>query len=293
MENGAVTESHEASRAWDSSANLIVVEERVQGSELTRDRPTQFVIGSRVDRGGHPEKSQTTDEEYRSSAIVDVWIETSDTSSDWNRVLDELWLERLVPFESNVRMGRRAPRRQFPELVVPDASWADQGIRLISRLENVAGQYIRRIDHVGSTSVSGLPAKDLLDIQVVVNGQIEARSVVERAREAGFVGVAGNWFGESATGMKFPEEVVVDADPGRPVNVNVRDVSMPVWRSTLLFRDFLRSHDDERDAYARLKFELAEREGEDVDSYGEDKMPWILAALDRADGWCKSVGWTP
>jgi dephospho-CoA kinase len=291
--NGAVRESHEVPRAWDSSSNLIVVEELVQGSAITRDGPTQFVIGCRGDRSKHPKKSTTTGEEHLSRTIVDDWIETSDSLRDWKGVLDELWLERLVPFESNVRIGRRALRSQFPEIVEPDASWADEGTRLISRLEGVAGQWIRRIDHVGSTSVPGLPAKDLVDLQVVVDGQLQARSVVEHAAQAGFVGVTGNWFGDSATGMEFPEEVVVDADPGRPVNVNIRDVSMPVWRSTLLFRDFLRSHDDERDAYARLKFELAEREGEDVDSYGKDKMPWIFAALDRADGWCKKVGWKP
>jgi GrpB protein len=104
--------------------------------------------------------------------------------------------------------------------------------------------------------VPGLAAKQLIDIQVVVADLPEAAQVAEAARRSGFVRVPGRWFGTDQHGVDHPEEVVVDADPARPVNINIRPVTAPIWRETLLLRDWLRSHDDERNAYAELKVAL-------------------------------------
>jgi dephospho-CoA kinase len=207
--------------------------------------------------------------------------------------IDQLWADRLVPFEANLRASRRAPRRQEALLVDPDRTWPVQARRLIERLRFTAGGRIIRVDHIGSTSVPGLPAKQLIDIQVVVADLPTAARVVEAARRAGFVHVPGQWFGTDRHGVDHPEEVVVDADPGRPVNINIRPAGAPIWRETLLFRDWLRSHDEERDAYAAMKRELAQRPDHGVDDYSRDKMPWISAALARAEDWAAAAGWSP
>ncbi len=139
----------------------------------------------------------------------------------------------------------------------------------------------------------GLPAKDLVDLQVVVADLDVAAAAARSAAVAGFVPVGGAWFGTDRTGTEHREQVFVDADPGRPVNVNLRPVGAPVWRETLLLRDWLRVDADGRSEYAALKRTLAARPGTDVDDYGADKMPWIRSALDRADGWATASGWTP
>jgi dephospho-CoA kinase len=207
--------------------------------------------------------------------------------------IDQLWAERLVPFEANLRVGRRAPRRQQALLADPDRTWPVQARRLIERLRFSAGGQIIRVDHIGSTSVPELPAKQLIDIQVVVADLARAARVAEAAQRAGFVHVPGQWFGTDRHGIDHPEEVVVDADPGRPVNINIRPAGAPIWRETLLFRDWLRSHDEERDAYAAAKRELAQRPDHDVDDYGSGKMPWISAALARAEDWAAAARWSP
>jgi GrpB-like predicted nucleotidyltransferase (UPF0157 family) len=151
---------------------------------------------------------------------------------------------------------------------------------------------VLRIDHIGSTSVPGLPAKDLVDIQVTVADLPAARAGALAAFEAGFVHVDGDWSGEDRFGVVHPEAVAVDADPGRPVNINFRPVTAPVWREALLFRDWLRSHHDERDTYAAMKRTLAISDTH-VDRYSDDKMPWIRRALARAEAWAAHVGWSP
>jgi dephospho-CoA kinase len=149
------------------------------------------------------------------------------------------------------------------------------------------------VDHIGSTAVPGLPAKQLIDIQVVVASLDAAAQLAGDARRAGFVPVPERCFGLDRHGAKHPEEVVVDADPGRPVNINVRPADAPVWRETLLFRDWLRAHDAERDGYAALKRDLAGQPGQHVDDYSAAKMPWISAALGRAAEWAAATGWSP
>jgi hypothetical protein len=125
--------------------------------------------------------------------------------------VDELWADRLVPFEANLRTNRRAPRRQHAVLAGPDPTWPGQARRLIARLRfRVDGQVIR-IDHIGSTSVPGLPAKQLIDIQVVVADLAAAARVAEAGRHSGAVHVSGRWFGTDRHGTDHPEEVLVDA----------------------------------------------------------------------------------
>lgn len=76
------------------------------------------------------------------------------------------------------------------------------------------------------------------------------------------------------------------------MNINIRPVTAPIWRETLLFRDWLRSHLDERNAYAELKCGLAQRPGRKVDDYSIDKMPWISDALSSAGQWAARSNWS-
>jgi dephospho-CoA kinase len=216
-----------------------------------------------------------------------------DVVLDDDAALEPLWNERVVPFAANLASGRRAPRRRVPVLLPSDPAWPAQARRLVARLGAAIGPSAIRIDHIGSTSVPGLAAKDLIDVQVVVADLATADLVATKARGAGFVRAIGSWTGSDRLGTEHPEVVVVDADPGRPVNVNLRPVDAPVWREALLFRDWLRSNPGEADAYAALKRDLAAAPGPHVDAYGEAKMPWIRAALRRAETWAAEQAWSP
>jgi dephospho-CoA kinase len=215
---------------------------------------------------------------------VDCWIRPTGAVS--------LWGDRLAPFAANLAAVRRARRRRVAVLAAPDRTWPAQAARLIGRLRHAFDDRVLRIDHIGSTSVPGLPAKDLVDIQVVVRDLATARDVATRADVAGLVRVVGDWTAPDRLGMRFREEALVDADPGRPTNVNLRPVTDPVWRETLLFRDWLRADARHRDAYLAEKRRLT-ASTEHVDDYGDGKLEWIGAALGRATTWATAVGWEP
>jgi GrpB-like predicted nucleotidyltransferase (UPF0157 family) len=204
---------------------------------------------------------------------IDVWTDVAGAR--------DLWQARLLPFRDNLVANRRAPRRRVAELVGPDPCWATMARRLIARLERLLGDAALRIDHIGSTAVPGLAAKDLVDIQVVLPDLAVANEVAAHARDAGFVRVPGRWTGPDRHGTRFDEVVLVDADPGRPVNVNLRAVGDPVWRETLRFRDWLITDSANRDQYLAFKQHLVETT-DDVDAYSAGKLQWIGDALDRA-----------
>lgn len=214
----------------------------------------------------------------------------SDVSIASTAEAEQLTEDRLAPWVSRWQEGRRAPRAQVAVLSDPDPLWAPTARRLIARLHSkIADLGVLRIDHVGSTSVEGLAAKNLIDIQVMVESDDAALSAAGAATRAGFVHVAGKWRGKDRHGVLHPEQVCVDADPGRPVNINIRSADRPVARDALLFRDWLRATPDARKRYLAMKTDLADRQ---VDDYGDSKEPFISAALHEADAWSSRTGWT-
>lgn len=192
-----------------------------------------------------------------------------------------------MPFATNLAQRRRAPRRQQVVLAEPEPSWSAQADRLMTRLAAVMGERARRIDHIGSTSVAGMPAKDIIDLQVVVDDLDAAVAGAAASHHAGFVHVVGPFYGIDRHGAHHDEQVAVDADPGRPANVHFHPASSPIWREMLLLRDWLRADQRHRQEYASVKRTLAEHADHDVNDYSRDKMPWISQTLNRAELWAR------
>jgi GrpB-like predicted nucleotidyltransferase (UPF0157 family) len=61
----------------------------------------------------------------------------------------------------------------------------------------------------------------------------------------------------------------------------------------LLFRDYLRTHPEEAEGYARRKYALAARYREDRPGYVAAKQPYIWEVVARADAWAQATGWEP
>ncbi|NIH84171.1 dephospho-CoA kinase [Amycolatopsis granulosa] len=263
------------------------------------DAPVETRVRRLIEQRGMPEedarariRAQAADEQRR--AVADVWLDNSGPAGAVLPEVDRLWTERLVPFEENVRLRRPRPPRA-PELVPYDPAWPAQAARALARLRLLTAGRALRVDHIGSTSVPGLPAKDVLDLQVTVSTLEQADEFADVLSEGGFLRAAGEWWDDpQGGGRPWPKRFHYGADPGRPVNVHVRSTATPAWRLALLFAAWLRANPAERDAYAAVKAELARAHAQDcsVDGYAEEKQGWVNAAFTRAEEWAERTGWS-
>ncbi|MDV6012241.1 dephospho-CoA kinase [Haloechinothrix sp. LS1_15] len=237
------------------------------------------------------------DERSRREA-ADVWLDNSGAPDGVLAEVDALWADRLVPFEANLRL-RRPQGSRSPSVVEPDPTWRAQAARAIARIEQAAGETALRVDHIGSTSVPGLPAKDVLDIQLTVADLTEADRIADALAEAGFPRMAGQWSDDpldpGQVGPRGDKRLHTGADPARRINLHVREQGTPHWRAALLFPVWLSEHPAERDAYAELKRKLAHSHRADgtAERYAENKQPWIAEAMARAEEWARATGWSP
>ncbi len=235
--------------------------------------------------------AQATDEQRRTAA--DVWLDNSGAREDTTRAVDRLWSQRLVPFEQNLRLRRPATRAIRPVLVAPDPTWPQQADRVRARVVAVAGQRAHRVDHIGSTAVAGLDAKDVLDLQVVVDDLAVAGDLADELVEAGLIARDGCWWDDAADGSQPDKTLATNADPGRPVNCHIRPADSPAWRETVLLRDWLRTHPEGVRDYAAIKHELAAQHRHSIDAYADAKTPFIREALACAERWAAETGWYP
>ncbi|MHA6623025.1 dephospho-CoA kinase [Pseudonocardia sp. DLS-67] len=229
-------------------------------------------------------------------AAADVWLPNDGTERDLEAAVDALWERRLVPFEANLR-ERRPSAAGAPRLVDPDPEWPAAAARLRARVAAAVGERGRGVAHVGSTAVPGLPAKDVIDLQLGVDSLADADAVRDDLQDAGFPWHPGiDHDNPKPPGSPvWPKRVHASADPGRVVNLHVREVGSPGWRYALLFRDWLRADAAVRAEYLGIKRTAAERYADDpgVDRYVEVKEPWFDAASDRADAWAATSAWVP
>jgi len=205
-----------------------------------------------------------------------------------------LWTGRLVRYEENVRLRRRDPPGELA--VVPyDPTWPAQFARVGARVARAAGPAGLRVDHIGSTAVPGLPAKDVIDAQLVVASLADADALADALAEAGFPRLPGQWQDSPKPDEPDPQawakRLHVGADPGRAVNLHVRVAGSPAARYALLMRDYLRAVPAERDGYAEVKHQLA-ASVRDRSEYAEAKEPWFDEVWPRMTGWARRTGWT-
>ncbi|HET7277419.1 MAG TPA: dephospho-CoA kinase [Dermatophilaceae bacterium] len=266
---------------------VVTAEETTRLERLLRER------GMTAEEALSRIRVQATDEERRAAA--DVLLVNMGTREELVASVDKLWHERLVPFAHNLAHGIRSRRSERLSISEPDPTWPAQAQRLLARLQLAFGPAGVTADHVGSTAVPGLAAKDVIDLQVgVASLQVaDEPHLLRRLGDAGFPRAAGTWADtDRRSGGRLPKRLHGSCDPGRVVHIHVREVGSPGWRWSLLFRDWMRADERAREEYAGLKRTLAARLAT-TSEYADAKEPWFDEVGQRAEAWAARSGWEP
>jgi GrpB-like predicted nucleotidyltransferase (UPF0157 family) len=170
-------------------------------------------------------------------------------------------------------------------IVKYDPKWPDLFQNLGKALREALGETAIRIDHIGSTSIRGLDAKPIIDIQISVSSFDPLEKYCKPIESIGFVYRADNL---DLTKRYFREK------PGeRRTHIHVRRVGSFSEQFALLFRDYLRVHDEDAKEYASVKYELAKKYQDDRLRYTEGKSPIFWAIMMEAYRWSQELGWCP
>jgi GrpB-like predicted nucleotidyltransferase (UPF0157 family) len=167
---------------------------------------------------------------------------------------------------------------QRVEIVAPDPIWLQRFAEQRDAVQAVLGTVLAGpVQHVGSTSVPGLPAKPVVDLLAPVRSLERARELVPDLSADGWLywpddpnGHHRLWFLRPAPEARTHHLQVIEADD-------------PHASALLAFRDALRADERLRDEYAALKISLAERHPDDRNAYTEAKGDFVDRAL-RAAG---------
>jgi len=238
--------------------------------------------------------------EQQRRAVADVWLDNSGSEGQLVERSRELWYQRILPFAHNLRERRTVPAP--PQLVPSDPAWPAQAGRIVERLKTACGHNALRVDHIGSTAVPGMDAKDVIDVQVTVASLAVADEIVEELTRAGYPRIdrittdapkpdgrsTNPAFDHTDDTALWHKKIHASADPGRPTHVHVRVNGWPNQQFALLFTDWLTQHPAVQTDYLAAK-----RAALTAPQYAEAKDPWFLDAYRRAWDWADAVSWRP
>jgi len=173
--------------------------------------------------------------------------------------------------------------------------WPAEFRKIALTLRQGLGDLALRIDHIGSTAVPGLAAKDIIDIQITVAALDDA--LLSAMLALGYTQPEGVWRDHRPAGVEGPEteweKWVFRPPPGqRRIHIHVRVEGHANQRYPLLFRDYLRVHPATAEAYAELKRRLAQHLA-DPGMYPEVKDPAVDLIYLAAEDWAAAVHWHP
>ena len=147
--------------------------------------------------------------------------------------------------------------------------WKSDFEAIRSELDIALGDLAMRIEHVGSTSVEGLSAKPVIDIDVVIRDRSVLPKVVIALQKTGY-NHEGNLGIPGREAFKYEGKEHL-----RKHHLYVCAQDSEELRRHIAFRDYLRSHPEAVAEYSRVKEEGARLYPLDIDKYIEHKSPFI------------------
>jgi len=189
-------------------------------------------------------------------------------------------------------------RKSRPVVVTPyQPQWVSEFTQIAMRIRCVVDHSAIRIDHIGSTAVPGLSAKDVIDIQITVADLDRADKLTKPLIAAGFR--QGTRFeydefhGKAEMDLDLRKLYMREPEGERRVHIHVRELGRFNQRYALLFRDYLRASEAVREEYELFKERAAHVFADSIDGYLFLKEPVFHIIFEAASLWAEKVGWIP
>jgi len=170
-------------------------------------------------------------------------------------------------------VGQVVPYAVKVEVVDYDAAWPGLFGREADRIRRALGERVLLLEHAGSTSVPGLPAKPIIDIVLAVPDSADEAAYVPDLERHGYVLRIRepDWFQHR-----------VFKGPDTNINLHVFTHGCAEIERMLAFRDWLRANPADRERYAAAKRALAKRDWKYVQNYADAKTPVVADIMSRA-----------
>jgi GrpB-like predicted nucleotidyltransferase (UPF0157 family) len=180
---------------------------------------------------------------------------------------------------ARVTIGGPQPLSGRIEIREYEPEWPSLYEREEARIRAVLGDRVLRVEHAGSTSVPGLPAKPIVDIVLEVPDSADEPAYVPDLEAAGYV-----------LRIREPEsfEHRLFKGPDTNINLHVFTAGCPETDRMLLLRDWLRTNAADRELYAAAKRELAARDWKYVQQYADAKTDVVAEIISRAEAAAKN-----
>ena len=171
------------------------------------------------------------------------------------------------------RLDKVTPHNAPITLADYDPGWPALFAREAARIRAALGDRAVQVEHVGSTSVPGLAAKPIIDIVLAVPDSSDEQAYVPALQAAGYVLRAREpgWF-----------EHRMFKGPDTDVNLHVFTAGAAEIGRMVLFRNRLRDNGADREAYLRVKRDLAQRTWRHVQHYADAKTAIVEQIIARA-----------
>ena len=187
-------------------------------------------------------------------------------------------------------------RKSRPVVVTPyQSQWVSDFAQIARRIRDVINDAAIRIDHIGSTAVLGLAAKDVIDIQITVADLDRAGSLTRPLIAVGFR--QGTTFeydafhGKPETDVELRKLYMREPEGQRRAHIHIREFGRFNQQYALLFRDYLRASEVVREEYEYLKRRAAQLFPDSIDGYLYLKEPVFHIIYEAATLWAEKVGW--
>lgn len=156
--------------------------------------------------------------------------------------------------------------------------WEEEYTRAASNVKSVLGNSLLEIHHIGSTAVTGLAAKPIIDLMVVATS-LEA---VDRCDPRMMMNGWQPWGENGIPGRRFFRK----GDEARATHhIHAYEPGHPEIESHLALIAYLNAHPAERERYAAIKRLAAERNPLDIQGYMDEKGPTVNELIASAREW--------